>query len=61
MKKNETMLFAGKWMELYIIMLNKISKLKKPNNTCSHSSVESRPKIIIAMIVEHKCKRGLKG
>jgi hypothetical protein len=30
-KENETILFAGKWVELEIIVLNKISQIQKDN------------------------------
>jgi hypothetical protein len=36
-KKNEIMLFAGKWMELEIIMLNEMSQTEKINITYSLS------------------------
>jgi hypothetical protein len=40
-KKNEILLFAAKWMELGDIFLNEISRHRKPNTTCSLSSVEA--------------------
>jgi hypothetical protein len=33
-KKNEIILFVGKWMEMAIIMLNKISQTLKDNIAC---------------------------
>jgi hypothetical protein len=37
-KKNKIMLFAGKWMELEIIMLSKISQTQKDKyHICSHT------------------------
>jgi hypothetical protein len=43
-KKNDIISFAGKWMELELTMLSKISpKLKMPNIACSHSFVEWSP------------------
>jgi hypothetical protein len=50
-RKNEIMSFAGKWMELEIIMLIKIRQSPKPSITCFHSFVESRPKVMIMMIM----------
>jgi hypothetical protein len=34
-KKNEIMLFAGKWMELEIVMLSKQARLRETNIACS--------------------------
>jgi hypothetical protein len=45
-------LFAGKWMELEIIILSEI-RLRNTNILCSLSYAESRPKKI-----EHECKMG---
>jgi hypothetical protein len=41
--KNKIMSFAGKWMELEIINLNKLTTLRKTNSTCSFSHAESSP------------------
>jgi hypothetical protein len=40
-KKNKIMLFAGKWMELEILVLSKISQIQK-DNTCFLSYSEPR-------------------
>jgi hypothetical protein len=40
-ERNEILLFAAKWMELGDIFLNEISRHRKPNTTCSLSSVEA--------------------
>jgi hypothetical protein len=45
------MSFAGKCMELEIVMLSEISQDQRPNITCSHSFAEPRPKVIIMMMV----------
>jgi hypothetical protein len=42
-KKNEVMLFAGKCIELEIIMLNKVSRIRKSKVTCLPLYVEARP------------------
>jgi hypothetical protein len=42
-KKNEMMLFAGKWIKLEIIMLSEEARLRKTDIACSFSYVESRP------------------
>ena len=36
-KKNEFMSFAGIWMKLEIIILNKLIQEQKTNTACSHS------------------------
>jgi hypothetical protein len=44
-KKNRILSFAGKWMELEIIMLNELNqtqKLRKANLACFLKYVESR-------------------
>jgi hypothetical protein len=50
-KKNGIMPFAGKWMELEIIILGEISQAPKDKYQCFCSYVESRPKIINATII----------
>jgi hypothetical protein len=40
-KKNEAMLFVGKWKQLEIIVLNELSQAQLI--TCFHSYVEARP------------------
>jgi hypothetical protein len=42
-KKNEIMLFSGKWIEL-VIMLSEVNQLRRTKVTCSPSYVETRPK-----------------
>jgi hypothetical protein len=42
-KKNEMMTFAGKWVELEIIMLSDISQDAKNKIECFHVYVEFRP------------------
>jgi hypothetical protein len=41
-KKNGIMSFAGKWIELKIIMLRGKNRLRKTNITCSLSYAKSR-------------------
>jgi hypothetical protein len=42
-KKNEIMLFAGKWVELENIMLREVSQIQKSKVACSLLYVETRP------------------
>jgi hypothetical protein len=42
-KKNEIMLFSGKWIELEVIMLSEIARMRKTNIACSLSYLVSRP------------------
>jgi hypothetical protein len=49
--KNEITLFAGKWMELEIIMLSRINQDKMPKYTRSRSSVEARNKMMMVMTI----------
>jgi hypothetical protein len=42
-KKNEIMLFAGKWMELESIMLIEMNHAQKSKVICFLSYVEARP------------------
>jgi hypothetical protein len=42
-KKNEILLFAGKWMELDNIILSGVSQVQKAKTTCFLSYVECRP------------------
>jgi hypothetical protein len=39
-KKNEILLFAGKWMELENIILSEVSQIQKANGACFLSYVE---------------------
>jgi hypothetical protein len=39
--------FAGKWMELEIIMLSKITQVQRPSTSCFHIFMEPRPKMMI--------------
>jgi hypothetical protein len=41
------MSFAGKWMEMEIIMLIEISQVQKAKYHVFHSFVESKPKMIM--------------
>jgi hypothetical protein len=43
-KKNEIVLFAGKWMDLEIIRLSKVSQVQKDQITLFPSYVETIPK-----------------
>jgi hypothetical protein len=42
-KKNDILLFVGKWMELEIIVLSEVSHTQKSKVTCFPSYVETRP------------------
>jgi hypothetical protein len=59
-KKNEIMSFAGKWMEVEII-LNEISQVQKGNITYFHSNAESRSEMIKTMIMGLECKSDTVG
>jgi hypothetical protein len=41
-KKNEILLFAGKWMELENIILSELVSLRRSKAACSPSSVDCR-------------------
>jgi hypothetical protein len=43
-KKNKILSFAGKQMELEVIMLSEIARLRKTNTACFCSYAEARPK-----------------
>jgi hypothetical protein len=49
-KKNEILLFAGKWMELENIILSEISQIKKAKAKCFLSYVEYRPNTNTAIL-----------
>jgi hypothetical protein len=54
------MSFAGKWMELEVIMLSEIGQVQKDKYCIFCSHAESRPKIIIIIIIIiilHDCNR----
>jgi hypothetical protein len=53
--KNEIMSIAGKWIELEIIVLRKITKFRKTNITGFHTYQNSRPKNDDSMTRD--CKR----
>jgi hypothetical protein len=42
-KKNEIMLFAGKWMELENFMLSEVSQAQKIKVTCFLTYMQARP------------------
>jgi hypothetical protein len=42
-KKDEIMLFAGKWMELENFRLNEVTQAQKSKVVCCPSCVEARP------------------
>jgi hypothetical protein len=48
-KKNEMMSFAGKWMELEIIMLSEISQVQKDKHCMFCTYAESRPKKLVVV------------
>jgi hypothetical protein len=50
-EENEIMSFAGKGIELEIIMLSEISQVKRANSTCSHSFLKPRPKIMMTIVM----------
>jgi hypothetical protein len=56
-KKNEILSFAGKWMELEII-LNEV-RLRRPKLTCSPSNVDYR--LIINVVILLDMGHTLKG
>jgi hypothetical protein len=49
-KKNEILLFAGKWMELENIILNEVSQVRNPKVPCFLSYVEYRPNTNTAVL-----------
>jgi hypothetical protein len=42
-RKNRSMFFAGKWMELENFMLSEVNQAQKVKDTCVPSYVEGRP------------------
>jgi hypothetical protein len=50
MKKNETLSFAGKWMEMEDITLSEVSQVQKAKAACSLSYVEFRPNTNTAIL-----------
>jgi hypothetical protein len=50
-KKNEILLFAGKWMKLENIILNEISQVKKAKG---HGYVEYRPTTNTSNIMKNR-------
>jgi hypothetical protein len=66
-KKNESVSFAGRWIELEIIMLSEISQAQKAKFCMFFSCVESRPKMkmmrimMMMMMTGHECKGRLFG
>jgi hypothetical protein len=60
-KKNEIMSFAGKWMELEIILLREISQAQEAKHCIFYSFLKSRPQMMMMMIIiimGQECKRG---
>jgi hypothetical protein len=51
MRKNEILSFAGKWMELEII-LSKLARLRRPKIVCSPSYVDFRSRANAAMLLD---------
>jgi hypothetical protein len=51
LKKNEILLFAGKWTELKNIILVKLTRFRNPKTTYSLSYVEYWPKTNISIII----------
>jgi hypothetical protein len=49
MKKNESLLFAGKWMELENIILSEVSQAQKTKIVCSPSYADFRSRANAAM------------
>jgi hypothetical protein len=52
LKKNEILLFAGKWMELENIILSEVSQAQKAKNLCSPSFVDFRSRANTAMCLD---------
>jgi hypothetical protein len=49
-KKNEILLFAGKWMELENILLIEVSRFRRPKTAYFLSYVEYRPNTNTAIL-----------
>jgi hypothetical protein len=49
-KKNEILLFVGKWIELENIILSEVSQVQKAKSLCFLSYVEYRPNTNIAIL-----------
>jgi hypothetical protein len=57
-KKNKIMSFAGKLMELDIIILSEKSQAQKQNITCCHSHAGSKSKMIKITIIMRRVQTG---
>jgi hypothetical protein len=58
MKKNEILLFAGKWMELENIILSKVSQAQKTKIICPPSYVDFRSRANAAMWLDLITRQG---
>jgi hypothetical protein len=52
--KNETLSFAGKWMEMEKIILSEVSQVQKPKGACFLSCMEYSPNINTSNIMKNK-------
>jgi hypothetical protein len=54
-KRDEILSFASKWMELEIIILSEVSRLRRPKISCSPSYADYRPKTnaVILLNMDH--------
>jgi hypothetical protein len=55
MKKNETLSFSSKWMELENIILRKVSQAQRPKIVCSlsYADFRSRAKVVRLLDLGH--------
>jgi hypothetical protein len=60
-KKNVTLWFAGKWMELENISLSEVIQVRKAKNSTFFSYVEYRPKTNTAILWKSKGRSHTRG